>query len=151
MWDLIPNLFKSTNLFIWVQDLPNNMIHQVPIKSLPQEWLWCETWCDDASKKSAKTIDLVTTVCLCRHCGQGRESVVGRRDPACIQLVLTSSFNASGTHLISIVCRHICPEYRLYIQMDDVNVPKMTLNHLNRPLVVGSSIGFKFLLINYIR
>ncbi|VVC24565.1 Nucleotide-diphospho-sugar transferases,Glycosyl transferase, family 8,UDP-glucose:Glycoprotein [Cinara cedri] len=40
------------------QDLPNNMIHQVAIKSLPQEWLWCETWCDDASKKSAKTIDL---------------------------------------------------------------------------------------------
>ncbi|TRY99699.1 hypothetical protein DNTS_029439 [Danionella cerebrum] len=40
------------------QDLPNNMIHQVPIKSLPQEWLWCETWCDNASKKSAKTIDL---------------------------------------------------------------------------------------------
>ncbi|XP_053565723.1 UDP-glucose:glycoprotein glucosyltransferase 1 isoform X2 [Bombina bombina] len=40
------------------QDLPNNMIHQVPIKSLPQEWLWCETWCDEASKKRAKTIDL---------------------------------------------------------------------------------------------
>ncbi|XP_033883583.3 UDP-glucose:glycoprotein glucosyltransferase 1-like isoform X1 [Acipenser ruthenus] len=40
------------------QDLPNNMIHQVPIKSLPQEWLWCETWCDEASKKWAKTIDL---------------------------------------------------------------------------------------------
>jgi UDP-glucose:glycoprotein glucosyltransferase len=40
------------------QDLPNNMIHQVKIKSLPQEWLWCETWCDDASKASAKTIDL---------------------------------------------------------------------------------------------
>ncbi|XP_066454002.1 UDP-glucose:glycoprotein glucosyltransferase 1 isoform X3 [Eleutherodactylus coqui] len=40
------------------QDLPNNMIHQVPIKSLPQEWLWCETWCDDTSKKKAKTIDL---------------------------------------------------------------------------------------------
>ncbi|EPQ15921.1 UDP-glucose:glycoprotein glucosyltransferase 1 [Myotis brandtii] len=39
-------------------DLPNNMIHQVPIKSLPQEWLWCETWCDDTSKKRAKTIDL---------------------------------------------------------------------------------------------
>jgi len=36
------------------------MIHQVSIKSLPQEWLWCETWCDDASKKSAKTIDLVS-------------------------------------------------------------------------------------------
>ncbi|XP_075426456.1 UDP-glucose:glycoprotein glucosyltransferase 1 isoform X1 [Ascaphus truei] len=40
------------------QDLPNNMIHQVPIKSLPQEWLWCETWCDNASKVKAKTIDL---------------------------------------------------------------------------------------------
>ena len=34
------------------------MIHQVPIKSLPQEWLWCETWCDQASKKKAKNIDL---------------------------------------------------------------------------------------------
>jgi Glucosyltransferase 24 len=41
------------------QDLPNNMIHQVLIKSLPQEWLWCETWCDDQTKKTAKTIDLV--------------------------------------------------------------------------------------------
>ncbi|EFP00957.1 hypothetical protein CRE_20712 [Caenorhabditis remanei] len=40
------------------QDLPNNMIHEVPIKSLPQDWLWCETWCDDNSKKTAKTIDL---------------------------------------------------------------------------------------------
>ncbi|CAI4233074.1 unnamed protein product [Auanema sp. JU1783] len=40
------------------QDLPNNMIHQVKIKSLPQEWLWCETWCDNSSKKNAKTIDL---------------------------------------------------------------------------------------------
>lgn len=40
------------------QDLPNNMIHQVAIKSLPQEWLWCETWCDDHSKTTAKTIDL---------------------------------------------------------------------------------------------
>ncbi|XP_011341647.1 UDP-glucose:glycoprotein glucosyltransferase isoform X1 [Ooceraea biroi] len=40
------------------QDLPNNMIHQVAVKTLPQEWLWCETWCDDASKQYAKTIDL---------------------------------------------------------------------------------------------
>lgn len=36
------------------------MIHQVAIKSLPQEWLWCEAWCDDASKVRAKTIDLVS-------------------------------------------------------------------------------------------
>lgn len=73
-------LYKGANLFhvdyqnrrvsfvsvIWInnnrqqfQDLPNNMIHQVTIKTLPQEWLWCETWCDDSSKKYAKTIDLV--------------------------------------------------------------------------------------------
>jgi len=43
------------------QDLPNNMIHQVRMKSLPQEWLWCETWCSDASKAKAKTIDLVSS------------------------------------------------------------------------------------------
>jgi len=40
------------------QDLPNNMIHQVPIKSLPQEWLWCETWCSTDELKNAKSIDL---------------------------------------------------------------------------------------------
>lgn len=40
------------------QDLPNYAQHQVPIHSLPQEWLWCETWCSDDSKKKAKTIDL---------------------------------------------------------------------------------------------
>ncbi|KAJ2157653.1 killer toxin resistant protein [Coemansia sp. RSA 552] len=40
------------------QDLPNNMQHIVPIFSLPQEWLWCETWCSDAGLKTAKTIDL---------------------------------------------------------------------------------------------
>jgi len=25
---------------------------------LPQEWLWCETWCDQASLATAKSIDL---------------------------------------------------------------------------------------------
>ncbi|KAI8823410.1 UDP-glucose:glycoprotein glucosyltransferase-domain-containing protein [Fimicolochytrium jonesii] len=42
------------------QDLPNNMNtrSQIPIFSLPQDWLWCETWCSDASLKTAKTIDL---------------------------------------------------------------------------------------------
>lgn len=45
------------------QDLPNNMIHQVPIFSLPQDWLWCETWCSDESLKTAKTIDLVGSSC----------------------------------------------------------------------------------------
>ncbi|TPX66082.1 hypothetical protein SpCBS45565_g04732 [Spizellomyces sp. 'palustris'] len=42
------------------QDLPNNMntARQLPIYSLSQEWLWCETWCSDESLKTAKTIDL---------------------------------------------------------------------------------------------
>ena len=30
----------------------------MPIKSLPQEWLWCETWCSDEDLAKAKTIDL---------------------------------------------------------------------------------------------
>ncbi|KAI0535013.1 UDP-glucose:glycoprotein glucosyltransferase [Xylaria digitata] len=40
------------------QDLPNHMQFVIPIHSLPQEWLWCETWCSDESQKDAKTIDL---------------------------------------------------------------------------------------------
>ncbi|KAK1548954.1 hypothetical protein Q3G72_001893 [Acer saccharum] len=40
------------------QDLPNYAQHAVPIYSLPQEWLWCESWCGNATKSKAKTIDL---------------------------------------------------------------------------------------------
>ncbi|KAL2045570.1 hypothetical protein N7G274_001998 [Stereocaulon virgatum] len=40
------------------QDLPNHMQHVLEIKSLPQEWLWCETWCSDESLAVARTIDL---------------------------------------------------------------------------------------------
>jgi Glucosyltransferase 24/UDP-glucose:Glycoprotein Glucosyltransferase/Thioredoxin-like domain len=47
------------------QDLPNYASvspsgggQVVPIFDLPQEWLWCESWCDDASKIDAETIDL---------------------------------------------------------------------------------------------
>ncbi|GLD92791.1 hypothetical protein PINS_up001370 [Pythium insidiosum] len=40
------------------QDLPNYAQHQISIFSLPQEWLWCESWCSDESKANAKTIDL---------------------------------------------------------------------------------------------
>ncbi|KAF3931846.1 hypothetical protein ABW19_dt0203562 [Dactylella cylindrospora] len=40
------------------QDLPNNMQRFLPIFSLPQDWLWCETWCSDESLATAKTIDL---------------------------------------------------------------------------------------------
>lgn len=40
------------------QDLPNHMQAALPIHSLPQDWLWCETWCSDEALKTAKTIDL---------------------------------------------------------------------------------------------
>ena len=40
------------------QDLPNHMQAMLPIHSLPQEWLWCETWCSDEALKEARTIDL---------------------------------------------------------------------------------------------
>lgn len=40
------------------QDLPNHMQHVLQIHSLPQNWLWCETWCSDESLKDARTIDL---------------------------------------------------------------------------------------------
>lgn len=30
----------------------------MPIHSLPEEWLWCESWCGNASKAAAQTIDL---------------------------------------------------------------------------------------------
>ena len=34
------------------------MFVQVPIHSLPQEWLWCESWCGNETKAAARTIDL---------------------------------------------------------------------------------------------
>ncbi|KPM37451.1 UDP-glucose:glycoprotein glucosyltransferase [Neonectria ditissima] len=40
------------------QDLPNHMQFNIPIHSLPQDWLWCETWCSDEAQASARTIDL---------------------------------------------------------------------------------------------
>lgn len=40
------------------QDLPNYAQHMVPIYSLPQQWLWCQTWCSMETLSEAKTIDL---------------------------------------------------------------------------------------------
>lgn len=40
------------------QDLPNYLQASIPIFSLPEQWLWCETWCSAKSKSKAKTIDL---------------------------------------------------------------------------------------------
>ena len=54
------NLAKDPNSLANLdQDLPNYAQSMgIPIHSLPQEWLWCETWCSEKSKKKAKTIDL---------------------------------------------------------------------------------------------
>ena len=53
------NLSKDLNSLANLdQDLPNYAQHQVPIFSLPQQWLWCESWCGNQTKLSAKTIDL---------------------------------------------------------------------------------------------
>jgi len=40
------------------QDLPNYVQRELNIFSLPAEWLWCETWCSNATKAHAKTIDM---------------------------------------------------------------------------------------------
>ncbi|KZV60832.1 glycosyltransferase family 24 protein [Peniophora sp. CONT] len=40
------------------QDLPNNLQRYVPIFSLPEDWLWCETWRSKDQLDRAKTIDL---------------------------------------------------------------------------------------------
>ncbi|KAK9134686.1 hypothetical protein Syun_014016 [Stephania yunnanensis] len=54
-----PNSLSNLDqAIIFKQDLPNYAQHTVPIFSLPQEWLWCESWCGNATKSKAKTIDL---------------------------------------------------------------------------------------------
>jgi UDP-glucose:glycoprotein glucosyltransferase len=37
------------------QDLPNSMQDQIPIFTLDQDWLWCQSWCSDESLATAKT------------------------------------------------------------------------------------------------
>lgn len=49
---------NPNNLANLDQDLPNLIQKHVPIYSLSQDWLWCETWCADEEMESAKTIDL---------------------------------------------------------------------------------------------
>ena len=45
------NLSKDPNSLANLdQDLPNYAQHQVPIFSLPQTWLWCESWCGNHTK-----------------------------------------------------------------------------------------------------
>ncbi|CUM67935.1 uncharacterized protein PRCAT00005648001 [Priceomyces carsonii] len=50
--------FDPASLANLDQDLPNNMQRNIKIFTLPQDWLWCETWCSDESLSRAKAIDL---------------------------------------------------------------------------------------------
>ena len=64
------NLSKDPNsLSTLDQDLLNYTQHWVPIFSLPQEWLWCESWCSDKSKPSAKTVRCCPLWCACACLG----------------------------------------------------------------------------------
>jgi hypothetical protein len=55
------NLSKDPNSLANLdQDLPNYAQTTIPIFSLPQEWLWCESWCGNETKAKV-------------HCGQGQE------------------------------------------------------------------------------
>ena len=55
------------------QDLPNSMQDQIPIFTLDQSWLWCETWCSQESLARAKTsecaprCELTCAVDLCQN------------------------------------------------------------------------------------
>ncbi|PWN25468.1 hypothetical protein BDZ90DRAFT_223349 [Jaminaea rosea] len=40
------------------QDLPQTLMFNVPLHTLDQRWLWCETWCSHDWLHEAKTIDL---------------------------------------------------------------------------------------------
>jgi UDP-glucose:glycoprotein glucosyltransferase len=49
------NLSKDPNSLANLdQDLPNYAQHTIPIHSLPQEWLWCESWCGDETKPKVR-------------------------------------------------------------------------------------------------
>lgn len=41
-------------LLLAPQDLPNYAQTQIPIFSLPQEWLWCESWCGNKTKSKVR-------------------------------------------------------------------------------------------------
>ena len=57
-FSLLSRCFLAVFCFFCFCTLVFVFVLQVPIFSLPQEWLWCESWCSDSSKKQAKTIDL---------------------------------------------------------------------------------------------
>ncbi len=54
-WDLHKDKHSLSNLD---QNLPNVIQDRVDMFDLPQEWLWCGSWCSDETMDRAKTIDL---------------------------------------------------------------------------------------------
>lgn len=54
------------------QDLPNSMQDQIPIFTLDQDWLWCQTWCSDESLTTAKTSEQNLLRCLAYKTPQRR-------------------------------------------------------------------------------
>merc|ERR1712203_548911 len=61
--DILRDVYQTltadpTSLANLDQDLPNYVQQNLPIVSLPPEWLWCETWCSNSTKARAKTIDM---------------------------------------------------------------------------------------------
>ncbi|KAI0042052.1 glycosyltransferase family 24 protein [Auriscalpium vulgare] len=49
---------KCDTTCIHTSYLPNNLQGHIPIYSLHEDWLWCETWCTKDRLNRAKTIDL---------------------------------------------------------------------------------------------
>jgi UDP-glucose:glycoprotein glucosyltransferase len=59
------NLSKDPNSLANLdQDLPNYAQHTIPIHSLPQEWLWCESWCGNETKPK---VSCTRTDCCVEH------------------------------------------------------------------------------------
>ena len=67
------------------QDLPNIVQDTVPIYSLPQEWLWCGSWCSDETLPFAKSIDLCNNPLTKEH----KLAYAKRAIPVCIHFLIT--------------------------------------------------------------
>jgi len=86
------------------QDLPNYAQHAVPIHSLPQEWLWCETWCSDDSKEK---------VCYIYYKIQMKKTIITvdsamvKNHPAA--LVFINAHGGSKTFTVKLTLQNISP------------------------------------------
>jgi hypothetical protein len=89
---------------VCLQDLPNYAQNVVPIHSLPTDWLWCESWCSDDSKSTAKTIDLCNNprhkVCLCLVC-------LYEHMHACMYVCMYVCMNVCVYECVYVCCTHV--------------------------------------------